>query len=80
MSAGDKKSKPEPSVYINRELSWLKFNARVLEEAADINVPIFERLKYIWIFMNNLTNSHDPVGSLQDQCSSRKRRWTTKQA
>jgi hypothetical protein len=30
--------------------------------------------------MNNLTNSHDPVGSLQDQCSSRKRRWTTKQA
>jgi len=38
----------------NRELSWLKFNERVLKEAADESVPLFERLKFVSIFTANL--------------------------
>lgn len=43
-----------PSLYLNREQSWLEFNSRVLAEAADPNVPLFERIKFLSIVTANL--------------------------
>jgi polyphosphate kinase len=43
----------EHDLFMPRELSWLSFNARVLQEAADESVPIIERLRYLGIFSNN---------------------------
>jgi polyphosphate kinase len=44
----------DPAHYLNRELSWLEFNARVLAEAASADVPLYERLKFLGIFFSNL--------------------------
>ena len=43
-----------PQLYINRELSWLEFNSRVLHEAFDVRNPLLERLKFAAIFSTNL--------------------------
>ncbi len=43
-----------PQYYFSRELSWLEFNARVLQEAIDTRTPLLERLKFVAIFSSNL--------------------------
>src|SRR3977135_4530927 len=63
---------PSPSSYLNRELSWLAFNARVLHEPADPRVPLLERLKFLAIFSSNLDEFFMVrVGGLQQKVEAR---------
>ncbi len=52
--AGAARSLDEPELFINRELSWLDFNDRVLQLAEDESLPLMERLKFLAIFVTNL--------------------------
>src|SRR5947209_7026395 len=61
----------DPSLYINRELSWLEFNRRVLDEGQDPSVPLLERLKFIAIVSSNLDEFFMVrVGGLQQKVSA----------
>lgn len=60
--------KTKNKIYMNRELSWLKFNERVLDEARRDGVPLCERLTFLSIYQTNLEEFFRVrVGSLQDQ-------------
>ncbi len=54
MEAQERKDFLNPQNYVNRELSWIEFNYRVLSEARDKNLPLFERLKFLSITSSNL--------------------------
>ena len=61
----------KPDLYINRELSWLKFNQRVLNEAKDKRVPLLERIKFLAIVSSNLDEFYmKRIGLLKFQVAS----------
>ena len=43
-----------PDFYLNREINWIDFDKKVLEQASDTSVPLLERVKFLSIFFNNL--------------------------
>ncbi|ESQ15637.1 MAG TPA: polyphosphate kinase 1 [Chromatiaceae bacterium] len=61
----------DPSLYMNRELTWLAFNQRVLHEAADARTPLLERVKFLAIVSNNLDEFFmKRIGGLKQQIAA----------
>ena len=65
---GAERDTSDPSLYLNRELSWLDFNDRVLQLAEDERVPLLERVKFCAIYTTNLDEFYMVrVAGLRDQ-------------
>jgi polyphosphate kinase len=61
----------DPSLYLNRELTWLAFNRRVLNEADDPRTPLLERVKFLAIVSNNLDEFFmKRIGGLKQQIAA----------
>ena len=69
---GEKSEKPfrNPAYYTNRELSWLQFDNRILGEARDKSIPLFERLKFLSITASNLDEFFNQVETIRIRLSN----------